>query len=144
MPVILTTPEEVETWMTAPADEALKLLEGRETGRDARLLLADAHAANKDFAAAEKGLTARFTPSYEHTTATSVTPLATKYKATSNASVAAAGVSQAGPNTVDVLVFVDQTVTNTQLQHPRLDRSRIKVTMVKVNGRWLVDNLQPI
>jgi putative SOS response-associated peptidase YedK len=25
MPVILTTPEEVEAWMTAPADEALKL-----------------------------------------------------------------------------------------------------------------------
>jgi putative SOS response-associated peptidase YedK len=25
MPVILTQPEEIETWMTAPADEALKL-----------------------------------------------------------------------------------------------------------------------
>jgi putative SOS response-associated peptidase YedK len=25
MPVILTTPAEVETWMTAPAEEALKL-----------------------------------------------------------------------------------------------------------------------
>jgi putative SOS response-associated peptidase YedK len=25
MPVILTTPEEVETWMMAPPDEALKL-----------------------------------------------------------------------------------------------------------------------
>jgi putative SOS response-associated peptidase YedK len=25
MPVILTTPEEVEIWMTAPPDEALKL-----------------------------------------------------------------------------------------------------------------------
>jgi putative SOS response-associated peptidase YedK len=25
MPVILTTPAEVETWMTAPTDEALKL-----------------------------------------------------------------------------------------------------------------------
>jgi putative SOS response-associated peptidase YedK len=25
MPVILTTPAEVETWMTAPSDEALKL-----------------------------------------------------------------------------------------------------------------------
>jgi putative SOS response-associated peptidase YedK len=25
MPVILTTPEEVETWMIAPPDEALKL-----------------------------------------------------------------------------------------------------------------------
>jgi putative SOS response-associated peptidase YedK len=25
MPVILTTPEEIESWMTAPAEEALKL-----------------------------------------------------------------------------------------------------------------------
>ena len=25
MPVILTTPEDVETWMTAPSEEALKL-----------------------------------------------------------------------------------------------------------------------
>lgn len=25
MPVILTTPEEIETWMTAPTDEAMKL-----------------------------------------------------------------------------------------------------------------------
>jgi hypothetical protein len=25
MPVLLTQPEEIETWMTAPADEALKL-----------------------------------------------------------------------------------------------------------------------
>ena len=25
MPVILTKPEEIETWMTAPADDALKL-----------------------------------------------------------------------------------------------------------------------
>jgi putative SOS response-associated peptidase YedK len=25
MPVILTTPQEVETWMTAPPDEALKM-----------------------------------------------------------------------------------------------------------------------
>jgi putative SOS response-associated peptidase YedK len=25
VPVVLTTPEEIETWMTAPAEEALKL-----------------------------------------------------------------------------------------------------------------------
>jgi Mce-associated membrane protein len=97
-----------------------------------------------DFAAAERGLTARFKPSYEQTTTTSVTPLATKYQATSTASVQPAGVSQAGPTTAKVLLFVDQTVTNTQLSKPRLDRSRISVTMVKVNGRWLVDNLVPL
>jgi putative SOS response-associated peptidase YedK len=32
MPVILTTPEEVETWMTAPPDEALKLQRRRTVG----------------------------------------------------------------------------------------------------------------
>jgi Mce-associated membrane protein len=97
-----------------------------------------------DFAAAERGLTARFKPSYQQTTSTSVAPLATKYHATSTASVRPAGVSQAGPSVVKVLLFVDQTVTNTQLAHPRLDRSRITVTMKQVNGHWLVDNLQPL
>jgi hypothetical protein len=33
---------------------------------------------------------------------------------------------------------------NSQLAHPRLDRSRIKVSMVKINGRWLINNLSPI
>ena len=33
MPVILTTPDEVETWMTAPLDEALKLQRPLTDGR---------------------------------------------------------------------------------------------------------------
>lgn len=39
MPVILTTPEEVETWMTAPADEALKLQRRRSRRRSRRVFL---------------------------------------------------------------------------------------------------------
>ena len=97
-----------------------------------------------DFAAAEKGLTSTFGSNYAHTTATSVTPLATKYHAISSATVTAAGVSVAGANTATVLLFVDQTVQNTQLPRPRLDRSRINVSMLRVNGRWLVNNLSPI
>ena len=33
MPVILTKPDEVETWMTAPPDEALKLQRPLRDGR---------------------------------------------------------------------------------------------------------------
>jgi Mce-associated membrane protein len=45
-------------------------------------------------------------------------------------------------NKVVVLLFIDQTVTNSQLADPRIDRSRIKMTMEKVNGRWLAAKVQ--
>jgi Mce-associated membrane protein len=97
-----------------------------------------------DFARAEQGLTPRFRTSYEHTTATSVAPLARKYDAISSSEVSAAGTSSISPTTATVLVFANQTVQNTQLAHPRLDRSRIRVSMAKVDGTWLVDNLIPL
>jgi Mce-associated membrane protein len=97
-----------------------------------------------NFATAEAGLTPKFRANYLSTTAASVTPLATKYHAISTASVTAGGVSQAGPDSATVLLFVDQTVENTKLAHPRLDQSRIKVSMLRLDGRWMVDNLAPI
>jgi Mce-associated membrane protein len=97
-----------------------------------------------NFAAAEKGLTPAFGANYRSTTAQKVTPLANKYKATSTAVVSDAGVSAVSANSATVLLFVDQTVENSQLAHPRLDRSRIKVSMVNQGGRWLIANLSPI
>jgi Mce-associated membrane protein len=35
-----------------------------------------------------------------------------------------------------VLLFVDQSVSNTTVPDPRIDRSRIKMTMEFVDGRW--------
>ena len=34
-----------------------------------------------------------------------------------------------------VLLFVDQSVSNTKLPDPRIDRSRMKMTLEKVDGR---------
>jgi Mce-associated membrane protein len=96
-----------------------------------------------DFAAAEKGLTPSFRVRYQSTTAASVTPLATKYHAVSMATISAGGVSTASADSATILLFVDQTVQNSQLAHPRLDRSRIKVSMVKTDGRWLIEPLAP-
>lgn len=97
-----------------------------------------------DFKRAEAQLTPRFRPKYIATTAKGVEPLAAKYKAISTAAVTSAGLITASADRVTVLVFVAQTVTNSQLSAPRLDRSRINVTMVRAGDRWLIDALNPV
>jgi hypothetical protein len=74
-----------------------------------------------------------------------VTPLATKYKATSTADISAVGVKSVTPSTATVLLFADQTVTNTQLSTDgRLDRTRIEADLVRVDGHWLINKLTPL
>ena len=97
-----------------------------------------------DFSAAEALLTPAFRKAYVATTAKAVQPLAAKYKAVSTAQVSAAGVISASSTRATVLVFVSQTVTNTQLSAPRLDRSRIQVELVHTHGSWLINKLTPI
>jgi Mce-associated membrane protein len=100
----------------------------------------------RDFKQAEALLTPNFRKQYVKTTAAGVLPLAAKYHATSTAVVpeGSAGVVSAGLNRAVVLVFVEQTVTNSQLAAPRLDRARIDVTVLRTGGRWLIDKLAPI
>jgi Mce-associated membrane protein len=98
----------------------------------------------QDFSRAEALLTPRFRKEYEATTAKQVEPLATKYKETSSAQVTAAGVVDTTADRAVVLVFVNQTVTNSNLSAPRLDRSRINVTLVRSGSRWLIDKLAPL
>jgi Mce-associated membrane protein len=97
-----------------------------------------------DFAAAEKFMTPSFAANYKKTTATQVQALAAKYHAVSAATVLGAGVDSATGSHATVLVFVDQTAKNTQLSAPRLDRSRIEVSLVRSGNKWLISQLSPI
>jgi Mce-associated membrane protein len=38
-----------------------------------------------------------------------------------------------------VMVFVDQTVTNTKAPEPRIERSRMELTLVRDGGVWRLD-----
>jgi Mce-associated membrane protein len=114
------------------------------TSSVATVLSYDYRHLSQDFAKAEALLTPAFRKQYVQTTAKAVQPLAGRYRAISSAQVTGAGVVSATPTEVVVLVFVDQTVTNTQLAAPRLDKSRIKATLVHTGGRWLIDGLDPI
>jgi Mce-associated membrane protein len=97
-----------------------------------------------DFKKAESLLTTGFRKKYDTTTAKAFEPLAAKYKALSSAQITAAGTVSIDVDRVVVLVFASQTVTNSQLSAPRLDRSRIDVTMVRQGDRWLIANMSPI
>jgi Mce-associated membrane protein len=63
-------------------------------------------------------------------------------KAAAQGTVRESAVQSATPERVVVLLFVDQSITNTSAPDPRIDRSRIKMTMDKVDGRWLAGKVE--
>jgi Mce-associated membrane protein len=63
-------------------------------------------------------------------------------KATAHGVVVDSAIQSESTNKVVVLVFVDQTVTNMAVRDPRVDRSRIKMTMEKDDGRWRASKVE--
>lgn len=63
-------------------------------------------------------------------------------KATAHGVVVDSAIQSASTGKAVVLLFIDQTVTNTAAPDPRIDRSRIKMTMEKVDGRWRASKVQ--
>lgn len=63
-------------------------------------------------------------------------------KAAAHGTVIDAAVKSATKNKVEVVLFVDQSVSNAAVEGPQLDRSRIVITMEKVDGRWLASKLE--
>ena len=62
-------------------------------------------------------------------------------KAMSKGIVVDAAIKSATKTKVDVLLFVDQSVTNTVNPEPRIDRSRVAITMELVDNRWLASKV---
>jgi hypothetical protein len=99
----------------------------------------------KDLAAAKADTTGAFTSQYTGVTEPAVGPLATKYKVVVVAKVLAATVTEStNLKQVKVMLFLDQTVTNTQLAAPRLDANRVIVTMSPVGKTWKVSGVSAI
>ncbi|MGW0177654.1 hypothetical protein ACWDUM_27835 [Rhodococcus sp. NPDC003322] len=61
--------------------------------------------------------------------------------ATAKGTVIEDGIKSATETKVEVLLFVDQAVTNTVTPEPRMDRSRVVMTMELVDGRWLASKV---
>jgi Mce-associated membrane protein len=63
-------------------------------------------------------------------------------KATAHGVVLESAIQSTSKNKVVVLLFVDQSVANASLPDPRIDRSRIKMTMEFVDGRWRTSKVE--
>lgn len=63
-------------------------------------------------------------------------------KASGTGVVVAAAVKSATLDQIEVLLFVDQSITNAQNPSPRIDRNRIDMTMDKVGDRWLAGKVE--
>jgi Mce-associated membrane protein len=57
-------------------------------------------------------------------------------KASAHGAVVESAIQSETKNKVVVLLFVDQSVSNASVPDARIDRSRIKMTMDFVDGRW--------
>lgn len=96
---------------------------------------------DQNFAAVLDGATGEFKDMYSQSS-DQLRQALIDNKAKANGTVVAAGVKSATDNKVEVLLFVDQSVSNALNPEPRLDRSRIIMTMEKVNGRWLASKVE--
>ncbi len=96
---------------------------------------------DRDFTRVLEGATGEFKDMYS-SSSSQLRQLLVDNQATGKGTVIDAGIKSQSENKVEVMLFVDQTVTNTASPDPRLDRSRILMTMEKVDGRWLASKVE--
>jgi Mce-associated membrane protein len=96
---------------------------------------------SQDFARVEAESTPAFAAKYKQSSA-ALAGVLNQYHAVAKATVVAAGVESATSSRAVVLAFINQTVTNTSARAPTTEQSRIQLTLARVHGRWLIDDLK--
>lgn len=91
---------------------------------------------DSDFATVLDGATGEFKEMYSRSS-TQLKQLLIDNDATGQGTVVDSAIKSASADKAEILLFVDQTVTNSAAPEPRIDRSRVLMTMERVDGRWL-------
>lgn len=97
----------------------------------------------RDLGAARERLTGGFKDSYTALTRGVVIPGAQRKQVSAVAIVQAAAPVSAEPGHAVVLVFVSQTTTEGS-GAPAVTASSVRVTLDKVDGRWLISGFDPV
>ena len=100
----------------------------------------DATNIDQNFAQVLDGATGEFKDMYSQS-ASQLRQVLIDNKATSHGTVVDAAIKSASKTRVEVLVFVDQSISNVVNPQPRIDRSRVAMTMELVDNRWLASKV---
>lgn len=101
----------------------------------------DPNAIDKNFADVLDGATGEFKNMYA-ASSEQLRALLIENKAAAHGTVVDSAVKSATKNQVEVLLFIDQAVSNKTDPKVKFDRSSIVMTMEKVNGRWLAAKVE--
>lgn len=133
-------------WSAGAADDLARARsESVQAARDDAVTLLTYHpeTVDKDLAAARERLTGEFKDAYAELTRQVVVPGAKEKHISSVAKANAAASVSATANHAVALVYVDQTVT-IGTGAPTDTQPVVRVTLDKVNGRWLVSRFDPV
>lgn len=101
----------------------------------------DSNNVDENFAAVVNGATGDFKDTYTKASV-ELRQLLIENKATAQGTVVDSAIQSGARDKVVVLVMIDQKVTNTARPDPRVDHSRMKLTMEKIDGRWLASKVE--
>jgi Mce-associated membrane protein len=133
-------------WVAGSADDlAVARTESVQVASEdaVSLLSYKADSVDRDLGAARERLTGDFKDAYTTLTREVVIPGAKEKHISAVAKVNAAGSVSATANHAEVLLFVNQTVTIGD-GAPTDTQPVVRVTLDKVNGRWLVSHFDPV
>lgn len=136
------------TTVEVRADDAVATAarEAQDAARDAvpAMLSYDYESIDSTFPAAAQSLTGAFRDEFTSLGTTVIIPAAQKDSIVTSAQVVESSVVTADTDSVTLLMFLNQNTTSATQNAPRLDGSRVRVTLSDVDGRWLVSDLKPV
>jgi Mce-associated membrane protein len=95
---------------------------------------------DENFTQVLDGATGEFKEMYSQSS-TQLRQLLIDNEAVSHGTVIDAALKTATKDKAEVLVFVDQSISNRANSEPRIDRSRISMVMERIDGQWLASKV---
>ena len=149
MPVLVLVLAVVAAWLRW--DESVQRIRGStnieaiRAASDSAVAMLSYHpkTAESDFEAVCAGLTDEFCDTYTALAREVVLPAAAQQNIRSEATVPAAAVESADTNRAVLLLSVNQMITIGN-DAPSMTTSSVRVTVARVDGRWLVSDFTPI